>query len=69
MLTSQRHYYVGLAVFIVLLSFTFFLFHEDDAVVVSTQYDKANKVPYKCPSSTEGYAAHILTFPFKSHKT
>jgi hypothetical protein len=68
MLTSHRHYYVGLAVFIVLLSFTFFLFHEDDAVV-STQYDKANKVPYKCPSSTEGYAAHILTFLFKSNKT
>jgi hypothetical protein len=66
MFGAQRHYYIGLAVFIVLLSFTFFLFHEDDAIVYD-KYDKhnqASKVPYRCPSSTEGCAA--LT-PFASN--
>jgi hypothetical protein len=58
MFTSQRHYHIGLAVLLVLLSFTFFLFHEDDAVVYD-KYDKASKVPYKCPSSTEGCAAFL----------
>jgi hypothetical protein len=59
MFTTQRHYFIGLAVFMVLLSFTFFLFHEDDAVVFD-KYDKATKVPYKCPSSTGGCASILL---------
>jgi hypothetical protein len=51
-MSGQRQYYIGLAVFIVLLSFTFFLFHEDDGVVYD-KYDKVAKVPYRCPSWTE----------------
>jgi hypothetical protein len=49
MFGSQRHYYIGLAVFIVLLSFTFFLFHDGD----STAYETVSKVPYRCPAPIE----------------
>jgi hypothetical protein len=61
MFTSQRHYHIGLAVFLVLLSFSFFLFHEDDAAVFN-KYDKATKVPYKCPSSEKGCALFLHLF-------
>jgi hypothetical protein len=43
MLATQRYYYIGLAVFLVLSSFTFFFYRHDEAVV----YAKIAKVPYR----------------------
>ncbi|KAF2027173.1 hypothetical protein EK21DRAFT_72543 [Setomelanomma holmii] len=44
MLAAQRYYFIGLAVFFVLVSFTFFFFRQDEPLV----YEKIAKVPYRC---------------------
>lgn len=42
MLATQRYYYVALAVFLVFLSFSFFLFRSEPVA-----YDKVVKSPYR----------------------
>jgi hypothetical protein len=53
---NKQHYYIGLAVFLVFASFTVFLSRRDEHVV----YDKVAKVPYKCPSTADGWVPLFL---------
>jgi hypothetical protein len=54
MLSVQRHHFIAVAVFLVLVSFTFFFFRQDEPVA----YTKASKVPYRC-----GLPTHLNTKP------
>jgi hypothetical protein len=55
MLAAQRYYFIALAVFLVLVSFTFFFFRQDEPAF----YEKIAKVPYRYTSRMSQVA---LTF-------